>query len=672
MARNKKRTRRQSTEFFDFDLVAIAMEAAEEQEDKDLQLIPLNGIPGSIALGINFNCDIFKHDFLMRDTTWKCDALTIVPDEASQPDHPAAATDGSSLSSFENGVPLPSNAGAEAPTSRKGKEKVAMQPENAFEDEVRKELRELKEAITMSRREAKAIARSQKETTTRLGQSSTDPSNHMEGTDVHRGQPAASLKTKSASMVEYRNTVARMLEECEWAVERNTSLEEELVIAQRKIAKLEQRVKKSEVEKRKMLMDMEEEAHPDELSLARDGHVSRNVVDVTIENAERRLVLTTVHKVLSECPQLFYEHLKSIFDSYINPDNNLDVQPLVKGLDAKDFDVDAFLGTNMVGRKEEMTPDFLDGLSVHDARRLESKIENIREEPQQVTRATAHLRLNYEHDVLPPPIAEENIIDSTVVPIVGCSIDLTTDEAVDEPCSPLDCQIISVVSSQRVDLTIVVSIEANRCISTKWPRLSDLTKEDCESTNARKHLCGDVINAYIFEKFLQRSHEELFNMFYYSTFWFAKACQKVDAYDMTSYSESASIGMKRLRNAIYPQLHDGDFKVHLEIPTWIFVPIHGRCHWSLALIQLLGITCAMTHLDSFPGIHKEYIFHILRTFLRLTLPNCPETIVCGTMEVFDATKLSRFSISVDCVLSMVEENAKRSHSKYLPRMFVSL
>ncbi|KAL2612391.1 hypothetical protein R1flu_024083 [Riccia fluitans] len=361
-------------------------------------------------------------------------------------------------------------------------------------------------------------------------------------------------------------------------------------------------------------MDMEEEAHPNELSPARDGHVSRNVIDVTIENAERMLVLTTVHKALSEwrvdnllrgtsfitghqlfasdvdkvgvetsyisicndfklvaashrSPQLFYEHLKSIFDSYVNPDNNPDVQPIVKGLDTGDFDVDAFLDINMGGRKEEMTPDFLDGLFVHDARRLESEIENIHGEPQQVTRATAHLRLNYEQDVLPPPTTKENVTDSTVVPTIGCSIDLTADEVVDEPCSPPDHQIISIVPSQRMDLTIVVSIKANRCISTEWPRLSDLTKEDRESTYARKYLCRDVINTYIFEKFLQRSHEELFNMFYYSTFWFAKASQQVDAYDMTSHSESASIGIKRLRNAIYPQLRDGDFKIHPEVPA---------------------------------------------------------------------------------------------------------
>ncbi|KAL2603014.1 hypothetical protein R1flu_017204 [Riccia fluitans] len=203
-------------------------------------------------------------------------------------------------------------------------------------------------------------------------------------------------------------------------------------------------------------------------------------------------------------PQLFYKHLKSIFDSYVNPDNNPDVQPLVKGLDAEDFDVDAFLDTNMRGRKEEMTPDFLMGFLY---------------------------------------------------------MMLEVDQAVDEPCSPPDRQIIFVVPSQMVDLTAVVSPEANRCNTTEWPRLSDLTKKDRESTYAKKYLRGDFINAYIFEKFLQRSREELFNMFYCSTFWFAKASQQVDAYDMTSHLEVQASGIKRLRNALYPQLRDCDFNL---------------------------------------------------------------------------------------------------------------
>ncbi|KAL2643268.1 hypothetical protein R1flu_010855 [Riccia fluitans] len=461
MARSKKKARRQPTEVFDFDLVAIAMEATEEVK-----------MDGKLV-------ELFDPDELERPRK-------IVRSNPSK----------------KSDVPLPPNAGVEAPTSSKGKEKMAMQPENAFEDDVQKELRELKEAISMSRQEAKVIARSQKETTTRLGQSSAGPSNHMEGTDVHRGQLAASLQTKSTSMVEYRNIVARMLEECELANERNTSLEEELVMAQRKIEELKQRVKEAGIET----------SYP---SICNDF----------------KLVAASHRN-----PQLFYEHLKSIFDSYVNPDNNPDVQPLVKGLDVEDFDVDAFLGTNMGGRKEEMTPDFLDGLSIHDVRRLEFEIENICGEPQRITRATACLRLNYEQDVLPPPTTEENVTDSTVVPTVGCSIDLTADEAMDKPCSSPDRQIIFVVPSQRVDLTAVVSLEANRCPS-RSPNLD---------------FCADP--------------------------------------------------------------------------------------WKVSLVIGAHLTSRNNMrndaLDSFPAIHKkEYIFHVLRTFLRLTMPICPETIVCGTMEM---------------------------------------
>ncbi|KAL2649245.1 hypothetical protein R1flu_017373 [Riccia fluitans] len=140
-----------------------------QQEDEDLQLISPNGIPGSVALGINFNCDVFKHNFLMRDATWRSERpRKIVRSNPSK----------------KSDVLLLPNAGAEAPTSRKEKRRWRCSPK------------------------------------------------------MHS---------------KMKNTVARMLEECERAVERNTSLEEELVIAQRKIDELEQRVKESEVQKPKML-----------------------------------------------------------------------------------------------------------------------------------------------------------------------------------------------------------------------------------------------------------------------------------------------------------------------------------------------------------------------------------------------------------------------------------
>ncbi|KAL2608533.1 hypothetical protein R1flu_027106 [Riccia fluitans] len=40
----------------------------------------------------------------------------------------------------------------------------------------------------------------------------------------------------------------------------------------------------------------------------------------------------------------FFDYMRSIFDSYVNPTNNPNVQPLVKGLDADDFSVDKFFG----------------------------------------------------------------------------------------------------------------------------------------------------------------------------------------------------------------------------------------------------------------------------------------------------------------------------------------
>ncbi|KAL2630764.1 hypothetical protein R1flu_015450 [Riccia fluitans] len=39
-----------------------------------------------------------------------------------------------------------------------------------------------------------------------------------------------------------------------------------------------------------------------------------------------------------------FEYMRIIFDSYVNPTNDPNVQPLVKGLDADDVSVDKFFG----------------------------------------------------------------------------------------------------------------------------------------------------------------------------------------------------------------------------------------------------------------------------------------------------------------------------------------
>ncbi|KAL2622777.1 hypothetical protein R1flu_002982 [Riccia fluitans] len=112
MARSKKRARRQSIEVFDFDPVAIAMEAAEEVT----RAIIDPTVPDSQEV--------------------KMDGKLVEPFDPDELERPKKTI--RSNPSKKSDVPLPPNARAEAPTPRKGKEKMAMQPENAFEDEVRR------------------------------------------------------------------------------------------------------------------------------------------------------------------------------------------------------------------------------------------------------------------------------------------------------------------------------------------------------------------------------------------------------------------------------------------------------------------------------------------------------------------------------------------------------
>ncbi|KAL2613910.1 hypothetical protein R1flu_025602 [Riccia fluitans] len=79
------------------------------------------------------------------------------------------------------------------------------------------------------------------------------------------------------------------------------------------------------------------------------------------------------------------------------------------------------------------------------------------------------------------------------------------------------------------------------------------------------------------------------------------------------------IQITRLRKSICLEIHDEDMQQSLL--AWIFVPIHGNNHWSFAIIRIHNDVAMLAHLDSFRGTHDlEAIFHILRTFLCLTMP----------------------------------------------------
>ncbi|KAL2613736.1 hypothetical protein R1flu_025428 [Riccia fluitans] len=132
-----------------------------------------------------------------------------------------------------------------------------------------------------------------------------------------------------------------------------------------------------------------------------------------------------------------------------------------------------------------------------------------------------------------------------------------------------------------------------------WPRKEDLTKANLESTMYK--------GRYLWrERFLKKSREQLHNMFYVNTFWFTKASELVAKYDKTNHAEEAMIKITRLRKSICPEFHNEDMQGNLS--AWIFVPIHGNNHWSLAIIRIHNDAAMLAHLDSFQGsmIHRQY------------------------------------------------------------------
>ncbi|KAL2654176.1 hypothetical protein R1flu_022304 [Riccia fluitans] len=206
-----------------------------------------------------------------------------------------------------------------------------------------------------------------------------------------------------------------------------------------------------------------------------------------------------------------FEYMRSFFDSYINPNNDPNVQPLVKELDADDFSVDKFFGLQDPTSPDDVqaSPDFEEDLRTNERVRLRFEVRNLKAEPQWLTRSTC-IRLEYEPTILldVPPT------DNPVRPV---TLDLTVN-AREDPSSPPLSQIVPVPTF--VDLTQYMSSLENKGSEDQgWPRKEDLTKEDLESTIYKGcYLREDVINMYINERFLKKSCEELHNMFYVNTF----------------------------------------------------------------------------------------------------------------------------------------------------------
>ncbi|KAL2610956.1 hypothetical protein R1flu_022648 [Riccia fluitans] len=189
---------------------------------------------------------------------------------------------------------------------------------------------------------------------------------------------------------------------------------------------------------------------------------------------------------------------------------------------------------------------------------------------------------DYEPTILPnvPPT------DNPTRPI---TLDLSVD-AREDPSSPPPSQIVPVPTL--VDLTQYASSPENEGSEEQgWPCKNNLTKVDLEST-----------------------------------------IKLVARYDKTNHAEEAMIKITRLWKSICPELHDEDMQGNL--PTWIFVPIHGKNHWSLAIIRLHNDDAWLAHLDSSRGTHDpKAIFHVLKQMLCLIVPIDPALVMTGIMNV---------------------------------------
>ncbi|KAL2645089.1 hypothetical protein R1flu_012676 [Riccia fluitans] len=109
--------------------------------------------------------------------------------------------------------------------------------------------------------------------------------------------------------------------------------------------------------------------------------VDRAGIDVCYQSLLEALkaVVGILHNSLA-----IFEYMRSIFDSYVNPTNDSNVQPLVKGLDADDFSVDKFFGLQDPTTPDDAqaSPDFEEDLRTNERVRLRAEVRNLGAKPQ--------------------------------------------------------------------------------------------------------------------------------------------------------------------------------------------------------------------------------------------------------------------------------------------------
>ncbi|KAL2641565.1 hypothetical protein R1flu_009152 [Riccia fluitans] len=166
------------------------------------------------------------------------------------------------------------------------------------------------------------------------------------------------------------------------------------------------------------------------VSFVRGHRTLQNEVDRMGIDVSYQSLLDALKAVVGTLPNslVVFEYMRNIFDSYVNPTNDPNVQPLVKGLDAVDFSVDKFFDLQDPTSPDEVqaSPDFEEDLRTNERLRLQAEVRNLGAELQRLTRSTRFC-LDYEPTILsdiPPTDISARLI----------TLDLTVD-AHEDPSS---------------------------------------------------------------------------------------------------------------------------------------------------------------------------------------------------------------------------------------------
>ncbi|KAL2622781.1 hypothetical protein R1flu_002986 [Riccia fluitans] len=194
-------------------------------------------------------------------------------------------------------------------------------------------------------------------------------------------QSVSQMTTMLSNIVEHHGHVNQRL----------ASLEEDLAHAKLEEEKLKAMIQalekeKSEMNARVALMERKDlydllEAKMEGFQIANHpgtigGHCTlQDEVDQTGIDVCYQSLLHALKAAVGTLPNslAIFEYMRSIFDSYVNPNNDPNVKPLVKGLDADNFSVDKFFSLQDPTSLDDVraSPDFEEDLRTYERLRLQ-------------------------------------------------------------------------------------------------------------------------------------------------------------------------------------------------------------------------------------------------------------------------------------------------------------